>query len=120
MASTASPDLDMSIAAIIARSQRNGTAKRIAATQRADDRYAAEVETIKASRPLGTDAYRPEPKSIHDSVPRARIGYEPPKARSKPVRRGLGGIENGLPTGRGAQSYHRPVRSVRWPGDEGY
>jgi hypothetical protein len=119
MAST-DTDLDMSLAAIIARSERSGIAKRMARNERAFQREAAEVEQIKANRPLGVDAYRPEPKSIHDSVPRARIGYEPPKARSKPVRRGLGGIENGLPTGRGAQSYHRPVRSVRWPGDEGY
>lgn len=110
----------MTLDEILAMAAKSDIHKRIAATERADAREAAEVETIKASRPLGVDAYRPEPKSIHDPVPRARIGFEPPKARSKPARRGLGGIENGLPTGRGAQSYHRPVRSVRWPGDEGY
>jgi len=85
------------------------TARAVARNMRQVEREANEVHTIVASRPLGVQAPRDEPKSIHSPSGRAMISFEPPKKRNKPAKRTSSGFEPGLPREAG-RTFHRPVR----------
>lgn len=85
------------------------------------ERDQAELDAIVAARPVGTGPIPLEPKSIHSPAPKSRISREPPaKRRTTAGRKRVVAVEDGLPCAESGRTFHRPVRSVRWPGDEGY